>query len=264
MRTSISSRNDAATRRPRPKLWAALVWLLVWQAVSMLMDADAQQILLASPLQVIGRLFELIRTSDFWRRVLFSSFTIMSGLLAGALAGVLLGAAAFFSNFIRELLRPLLAVIRSIPVVSFIILVLYWLSDRSLSVFIAFLICFPVFYTHTLTGFGAADPKMLEMAKVFGLSFGGRLKAVYLPALLPHLSAAMEVASGLAWKSGTAAEYIAIPAGSIGRKLYEAKSRLNSADTLSWTLAIVMLNSLFSFLLKTAMRKAARKWGDAE
>ena len=70
------------------------------------MDADAQQILLASPLQVIGRLFELIRTSDFWRRVLFSSFTIMSGLMAGALAGVLLGAAAFFSNFIRELLRP--------------------------------------------------------------------------------------------------------------------------------------------------------------
>ena len=105
---------------------------------------------------------------------------------------------------------------------------------------------------------------MLEMASVFGLSFGARLKAVYLPALLPQLSAAMEVASGLAWKSGTAAEYIAIPAGSIGRKLYEAKSRLSSADTLSWTLAIVLLNSLFSFLLKRLMRWAARKWGDAE
>ena len=248
-------------RRPGLKLWAVAIWIGIWFAVSSLLG---EEIILASPWQVILRLYELVQQADYWKRVGFSCARVMGGMLAGMALGVVLGTLAHFKKWFRDFLSPFIAFIRAIPVVSFIILALYMLTGDVLSCFITFIICFPVFYTHTLTGFGAADPKMLEMAKVFGLSFGGRLKAVYLPALLPHLSAAMEVASGLAWKSGTAAEYIAIPAGSIGRKLYEAKSRLNSADTLSWTLAIVMLNSLFSFLLKTAMRKAARKWGDAE
>ena len=46
------------------KLWAAAVWLIVWQFAS---TSIGQEILLVSPVTVIERLFELVRTAGFWQ-----------------------------------------------------------------------------------------------------------------------------------------------------------------------------------------------------
>ncbi len=256
----MSSKTQLKTaHRPSLRLWAVLVWLAVWQIVAMLLG---EEIILSSPVSVIRKLAELALTADFWRRVLFSSVRIMGGMLTGALLGAILGTCAYFVRPVRELLAPLVSVIRAIPVVSFTLLALYWLSDAQLGGFISLLICLPVFYTNTLAGLGTANGQLLEMCDVFRVSFLKRLFAVYLPALLPHLLAAAETAVGLSWKSGTAAEYIAIPARSIGRKLYNAKVYLLNAELLSWTLTIVLLNSLFALLIRTGLRAAVRKWGD--
>ena len=69
---------------------------------------------------------------------------------------------------------------------------------------------------------------------------------------------------GLAWKSGVAAEYIAIPAASIGRRLYDAKINLKSADMLAWTVTIVLLSAFFSWLIRLVLRQAVQKWGAGE
>ncbi len=249
------------TNRPRLRLWAVLVWLIVWQIAAMLLG---EEIILSSPISVLKRLGELIVMPDYWQRVLFSSFRIMAGMLLGALLGLLFGMLAYFVRPVRELMAPLISVIRAIPVVSFTLLALYWLKAEALGGFISLLICFPVFYTNTLAGMNAADAALLEMCDVFQLGLGARLRGVYLPALLPHLCAAAEVSVGLSWKSGTAAEYIALPAKAIGRKLYNAKVYLLSAELMSWTLTIVLLNSLFGFAVVRLLRLAARKWGDVE
>lgn len=238
---------------------ACLIWLGVWQAAAMKLGED---ILLASPVDVIVKLKELMGARDYWTRVLFSSLRVTEGLLAGLLAGALLGAAAFFIKAVRDLLKPLVTVIRAIPVASFIILALLWIGEESLGAFISFLISFPVFYTNTIAGFGGADVRLLEMSRVFRLSFGKKLRAVYLPSVIRSASGALEVAVGLAWKSGTAAEVIAVPAGSIGEKLYRAKIYLMNGDMLAWTLTIVLLSGLMTYLLRCAMRLINRLWGD--
>lgn len=258
MKHSITQSNNAPER---VKLWAVALWLAVWQAGAMLLG---EEVLLASPLRVLKRLFGLVQTSDFWNRALFSTGSIMSGLLAGAALGILLGAAAHFSRFVRQLFRPLIAVIRAIPVAGFIILAVVWLNERSLGRFIAFLICLPVFYSNTLQGFASVDKRLLEMAFTFRMSPGAKLRALYLPALLPHLLSAVEVAVGLAWKSGTAAEVIAIPADSIGQKLYMAKIYLETGDMMAWTLTVVLLSALCGRALKALLSLAVRKGGGAQ
>ncbi len=248
---------------PGMKVWAVLVWLGLWQLLYEVTDVNGRDLLLSSPVQVAKKLWEMMGTDNYWSRVLFSSLHVTAGMLLGACLGTLLGACAFFVSFVRELLRPLVSVIRSVPVVTFIIVAVYWVGYRELGMFISFLICFPVFYSNTQTGLHSADGKLLEMAKVFRLGFFKRISSIYLPALIPHLLSAGEVAVGLAWKSGVAAEYIATATSvlSIGGGIYKAKTAMMTVDTLAWTVTIVCLSALFSRLFKLALGLLGRRWG---
>ena len=114
-------------RKKRPvRLWAAAFWLLVWQGASMALagTTGGRMLLLASPVQALGRLLALAGTGAFWQSVAFSSARILGGFfLACALAAVL-SALACRLRWVRELLSPLVAVVKAVPVVSFIILAL--------------------------------------------------------------------------------------------------------------------------------------------
>ena len=74
------------------RLWAAAFWLLVWEGASLALAATTggRMLLLASPVQALGRLLALAGTAAFWQAVAFSSLRILGGfLLACALAAVL-------------------------------------------------------------------------------------------------------------------------------------------------------------------------------
>ena len=109
-------------------LWAVLVWLAVWQLIAWWVDAP---ILLVSPLTALKRLLELAFEAAFWRAVAFSVGRILLGFLLSALLGAALAAAAYRFRRVRELLMPLVAAVKAVPVASFVILVLLWVSSRN-------------------------------------------------------------------------------------------------------------------------------------
>ena len=104
------------------------------------------------------------------------------------------------------------------------------------------MIAFPVLYQNTLTGLCHTDPQLLEMARLFRVPFARRLWGIYLPSAMPYLRSGMNIAIGLCWKSGVAAEVIGMPSGSIGEKLYQAKIYLETPDLFCWPLTIVLLS----------------------
>ena len=148
----------------------------------------------------------------------------------------------------RELLSPLVAAVKAVPVASFIILALVWLSSRSLSFFIAFLMVFPPVYLNVLEGIRQTDGKLLEMAKVFRVPLWRRMRGIYLPAVLPYFRTAVSLGLGLCWKAGIAAEVIGLPRGSLGEKLYNAKVYFMTPDLFAWTAVIVMVSVVFEKL----------------
>lgn len=252
MKTSTSSVN-------RISLWAVLFWLLVWQIAAMAMD---QPLLLVSPLETLQRLATLVLEPIFWRSVGFSVGKIMLGFGLSCLLGILLAALAYRFKPVRQLLSPLTAAIKAIPVASFVILALLWVSSKNLSILISIMIGFPVIYLNTLTGLDSMDRKLLEMAQVFRIPLGKRIGVVYFSQVLPFLRSGLNVAIGLCWKSGVAAEVIGIPSGSVGQQLYNAKVYLETADLFCWTLVIVLLSvaceKMLALLLTFAERRALR------
>lgn len=219
-----------------------LFWLMLWQIAALMIDNN---IIFAGPAEVLLSLLSQPGSGLFWEICFFSFSRICLGFLLAFLTAVFCGAAAHRFSFIGELLTPAMLFAKSVPVASFIILALIWMGSANLSVFIAFSVALPVIYASTLTGLEGADKKLLEMAFVFRMKLFRKIKAVYLPALLPHLISGSASALGLSIKSGIAAEVIGVPASSIGERLYLAKVYLDTADLFAWTLVIIAAAWLF-------------------
>ena len=142
---------------------------------------------------------------------------------------------------------------------SFIILALVWVSGRSLSILISFLMVLPVLYSAVRTGIESADAQLLEMAQVFHLSLARRVKAIWLPAILPAFRQGCRRGAGLCWKSGVAAEVIGLPDGSIGDALYRAKITLSTGELFAWTFVIILLSAGFEKLFLALLDKAVAR-----
>ena len=232
------------------KLICIVLLLAVWQAAAVIVD---KSILLASPVQVLVRLFSLIGDPGFFRSIWFSFSRIAAGFFSGLAVGALCAVLSGSSGWIRAALDPVFNVAKSVPVASFIIIALVWLSSGKLSSFISFLMVVPVVYTNLLGGIEALDPEMKEVAKVFSISPARRLIYIDLPQLRPYITSACRLSLGLAWKSGIAAEVIGLPSGSIGRMLYDAKVYFDTADLFAWTLVIVLISVLCEKLFLLAV-----------
>ena len=242
-------------RRPNEKaarILAALLALAVWELAARLLN---NRLLLVGPVQVLIRLGQLAGTERFWAVTGFTFSRITMGFLLGFGLALMLASAAAGFPVLETLLHPYMAAVQTVPVASFIVIALLWLRSSRLGGFIAFLMVLPVLYANFLQGIRAADPKLLEMAAVFRMSFFRKVRCIYAPAVRPYIFSACRVALGLCWKAGVAAELIGVSTNSIGGQLYDAKVYLEIADLLAWTLMIVMISICFEKLFLWVMGK---------
>ena len=234
------------------KITAVLLLLAIWQAAAMLLN---QKVLLASPVQVLIRLFTLWKEPGFIEAIAFSFTRIAGGFLIAFALGIVLAVLAGKSEWIEILLSPIMVTVKTVPVASFIIIALVWLSSKKLSVFISFLMVLPVIYNNVLSGIKNIDKNMIQMADVYHIPTGKRFKYISLPAIRPYLFSGTSIALGMAWKAGVAAEVIGIPDGSIGEMLFNAKIYLNTADLFAWTVIIVIISVCFEKAFMWILRK---------
>ena len=251
MRISTTCRNRII------RVLAVAFWIAVWQGVSL---AVGSEILVASPARTFGALLSLLREGAFYRAVLGSLLRICAGFALALALGIALGALSFVVGWVRALLHPVVSVVKATPVASFVILALIWISSKNLSIFISFLMVFPIMYENMLAGLESADAKLLEMGQVFHLSRMARIRAIYLPAAYPFLLSAARLSLGMCWKSGIAAEVIGQPRQSIGAELNQAKLFFNTPDLFAWTVTIIVVSVVFERLVLCGIRALMRRW----
>ncbi len=238
------------------KLWAIAAWLLIWQICAM---AIGQDLLLVSPVTAIWRLFTLACTGSFWLSVTFSVMRILGGFFAACIAGILLAALSAKYKYVAQFLAPLMVTVKAVPVASFVILILIWVSSKNLSVLISFFMVLPIIYTNTRNGIAHCNKQLLEMAQVFRVSPLRKIRYIYVSELLPFFQAACSISLGLCWKAGVAAEVIGIPKNSIGQHLYNAKIYLNTADLFAWTIVIIVISLVFEKLFLRLLNKGIKR-----
>ena len=226
-------------------------WLVLWQVLAIIVH---NKVVIVGPLETLSALIAMLPTAAFWRAVSGSVLRITAGFCAGSVCGVLLAWAAYILPLLREVLSPFISALKAVPVASFVILLLIWAGSSMLSFFITFVVVLPILYLNTLEGLLAADKRLLELASVYRMGFSSRLRGIYFPQLRPHLTASAELAAGMAWKSGVAAEVIGQPVGSLGNELYRSKIYLETDRLLAVTAVAILLSWLLGRLLLLLLR----------
>jgi len=234
----------------RPLAGAAF-WLAVWQLAAWRVGVE---LLLPAPLTVAQRLWALAGTGAFWTITGLSLGRILLGLAWGSVAGILLAVLTCTGRWWDALFAPAIRVVRAVPVASFILLVLLWTGRDVVPVVISGLMVLPVVWEGVCQGIRSADPQLLEAAGMYRLSRAKTARLVVIPAVKPHLRAALDTAMGLAWKSGVAAEALCWPKKAIGTQIYNTKLYLETADLFAWTVVVILL----SLLLERGMRAVLR------
>ncbi len=235
---------------------AAAVLLLLWQFVSNWIDAE---IILPPPGKVFAEVFKIVESSVFFSdlkatflRGLWSFLLVMStGLAAGIAAGRYAGINASF--------RPLLAVIKTTPVMSVILIAIVWFRTGTVPVFAAFLITFPVIVENCITGIRETDRHLIEMADLYQIPPLDILINISIPSMLPYIISGARTTIGLTWKVIIAGEILSLPRNGIGSQMQLSQLNLETGKVFAWTLVAIILSALsqgfFSGLLYLAKRR---------
>ena len=111
----------------RKKIIIIFIWILLWQGLSLLVG---NRILLVGPWETLCALGRLAVTGGFWQSLGWTLLRLLLGILLGTGLGFCVAYLAGHKPLLREFLQPAVHFMKAIPVVSFVILLLIWLTAR--------------------------------------------------------------------------------------------------------------------------------------
>ena len=235
-----------------------LFWLILWEIADRVID---NRIILVGPTHILMALAEQVQQSDFWITCGASFLRIAVGFVLSFLGGFILALVCYKHKIIRDFLEPIMIMLKTVPMISFVIMLLIWVGNQALTIYLSFLIVLPIIYTNTLQGLESVDIQLLEMAQVFHLAPWKKFMFIYRPAFMPFVLSASKLALGMSWKSGIMAEVIGTPKPSIGREMYAAKTYLQTSNLFAWTIVVVILSVLFEWVFMFVLRKLSAPMG---
>lgn len=220
---------------------------LLWEALAL--HYGSSQIM-PGPKATLLATFNLFIGSDFLSVVGSTLLRGLAGFALAALLGLLLGILGGLSAGFDSFLRPWVVVMRSTPVVAFVLLALIWFTSSNVPVFIGFLTMFPMIYTNVSGGIRSVDRNLVEMARFYKVSRRRTVSEVYMPAIAPFITAGLSTAVGIGWRAIIIGEVLSQPKYGIGTMMHDAQSFLRVDILIAWTVVAVLLSALFDKLLK--------------
>lgn len=227
-------------------LSSVAVMLILWEVASLRIDSEQIMPRLAATLISTVRLFG---EKDFVSIVFSTVFRGIIGFLIATAAGVVFGITAGIHEGFNAFTKPWVVVMRSTPVVAFVLLALIWFS-QSTAVFIAFLTMFPMIFTNVVEGIHNVDGRLLKMAELYKVKKIRVIKWVYVPAIAPFMVSGISSAVGIGWRAIIVGEVMSQPRYGIGNSMQLAQIQMNVDKLIAWTIIAVLLGFLFEKIIR--------------
>ena len=243
----------AATRRA----WVPVFLLVAWQAAASLGWIDPK--LVPPPLTIIARFVAMIGDGSLPGNFLISLARVAAGLAIAIVLGAAAGVAAGLSRFGEDTLDATLQMGRTLPHLALIPLLILWfgIGETPKIALVALGAVFPI-YLNLFAGIRGVDPKLIEGARVLGLTRAEMIRHVVLPGALPSFLVGLRYAVGIAWLSLVVGEQIAANSG-LGYMMMEARDFLRT-DVIMVGLLVYALLGLAADQAVRSIERAALAW----
>lgn len=217
---------------------STIILFLLWHLAAKVIDSS---FIIPNPQTVFIDLWALITSIDFFP-MLYTTFArgIIS-FLVSAFFSFIIGIPAGLSPSFEAATRPWMAVIRATPVVSLILIALFWFGSSLVPIFVSILMTMPIMTESIMQGIKNTDENLLVMARVYRFSFKNLLLHIRIPSLIPYFIGGAGASLGLTWKVVVAGEILAFPRNGIGTAMQTARVHLETGRVFSLTIIAVIL-----------------------
>ena len=233
-----SSRNTYASTPPprmgvsKHVLYRWLSWtvpaivVLLWEAAARL-GLIAPQVLPA-PSSVFSTAANMTQNGELFIHLGVSLLRAAGGFVIGGSIGLALGVLVGFSPFAQALLDRPIQMIRAVPFLAMLPLVIVWFGVGEVAkiFLVALAVLFPI-YINAMLGIRQIDPKLMELARVIGMSRAGVVRRIVIPGAMPSILTGVRYALAHAWLALVIAETLATTRG-IGFLAMDAREFLNT------------------------------------
>jgi len=238
-------------------LGSLFTFLLGWHGAAVLVG---KEIILPTPAVTFRCLFQLIISGGFWSHLAATLSRGLVGFALSYLVGLIVGLLSGLSRNFKAFFHLWLTLIRSTPTIALILLALIWFPSDYVTLFVTFLVVFPIITQNVTEGINQVDPDLKEMARLYQVPFQTVLHRMYLPAILPYLATGAAAGLGLTWKVMIAAEAIAYTRFGIGARMDTARTYLETPEVFAWTIVVIAISLFFDRILQRIIEKHLLFW----
>lgn len=218
------------------------ILLLCWQLLAYITN---QPELVPSVSRLFVTLSKLIRTTEFYHSLIVTVGRGMLGIFISFILAMLLAVLFVRHKLIYELFRPLLSLMRSVPVISFILLALIFLQPEHIPFIIAMLTMLPLLCENLTKGLQNLKLGLRNMAKSFRISRINYYSQVVYPQLKPFLFSGLASALGFGWRAIIMGEVLAQCTFGIGSEMKKAQTFIDVPMLMAWTIVAIAISFIF-------------------
>ena len=241
--------------------WALpIALLIVWQAASSLGILSTR--VLPSPGSVAAAFWRTLLDGSLIVNTVVSTQRALLGLAIGGGIGLVLGIVNGVWRPAEVALDSSMQMLRNVPHLAIIPLVILWFGiDEEAKIFlVAIGVAFPI-YLNTFHGIRTVDRRLIEMARVYGLSHSAMFLRIVLPGALPSILVGLRYALGIMWLTLIVAETISANSG-IGYMTMNAREFLQTDVVVLGVLVYALLGKLADTLTR-AIERVTLAWHPA-
>lgn len=216
---------------------SVLIVLLIWQLTANRYDHLS---FYPTPIRVLRELITLLTSGSTYEVLGHTLLRLLIAVSISTVAGTFLGLVSGLHYQVESLLKPIVVTLRTIPVISIVVILLMMYGNVASLYIIVFLLLFPIIYQSELDGIKNIDVTLLEVLKLdCDRCSLPAVRLVFFPLALPHLRTGILQSIGLGIKVLVMAEFIAQTKISIGRELQFSRITLDYANIFAWTIVLV-------------------------
>ena len=228
------------------------ILLILWIIIGEIVD---NSIMLPSFFDVIIYMKDLLFQFKFYEAFLYTLIRCLFGLIFALTLALIFGVASGLNKKIEEYFEPIYIILKSIPNVSYILIVLIWTNSVFATCAISFMVMFPMAYANVLQGMKSIDEQYINILRLYAPDKKYAIIKVYLPLISNYIYASLSNGIGLTFKVGIMAEILGSVSPGLGRQFQICRINVDMIGIFAWTIWLIIFLMIIEKVVKVVKNK---------
>lgn len=233
--------------------WAyfIILMLILWQ---ILFYVFHNSFILPSPFSVFKTMCIFLKNIDFYIAFFYTVVRVIFSIFISFFLSFLTSFICVKYSFINNFFSKLLLIIRTLPNVTIIILLLFWIPKEMTVLVVTLFLLFPIIHEELYNTITQINHEYKDLFILYHQSFYTKFKFVYLPLMKGAISSTLISTGSLAFKVIIMAEILAQTSIGVGRQIQISRLNIELQEVMAWTIWIIIFVFIFNSLYKTLIQ----------